>query len=100
MTYAHPVIPSVHFCFVWICDIIIKAIESEVAWVVPGTYTTTNYACYEDGSNCVIKEEYVDPSNNVAQVKRRLERDNRNRRRRARRRATSDATAGSNNIRG
>jgi len=47
-------------------------IEGEIAWVVPGTYTSHNYACYEDGSNCVSKEVYVDPSNDLVAMKRRL----------------------------
>ena len=34
--------------------------------------TTTNYACYEDGSNCVHTEKYVDPSTDVVAMKRRL----------------------------
>mmetsp|Transcript_18948 Transcript_18948/g.45758 ORF Transcript_18948/g.45758 Transcript_18948/m.45758 type:complete len:380 (-) Transcript_18948:177-1316(-) len=53
-------------------------IEGEIAWVVPGKYTTTNYACYEDGSNCVVNKEYVDPSNKVTEIKRRLAKDNKN----------------------
>jgi hypothetical protein len=51
-------------------------IEGEVAWVVPGSYTTTNYACYEDGSNCVVHKEYVDPSKDLVALKRRLVKDN------------------------
>ncbi len=37
-------------------------IEDEVAWATPGTWTHINYACYEDGSNCINKKEYIDPS--------------------------------------
>jgi len=51
-------------------------IEGEIAWVVPGTYTSHNYACYEDGSNCVHKKVYVDPSNYLVAMKRRLVDDN------------------------
>jgi len=51
-------------------------IEGEIAWVVPGTYTSHNYACYEDGSNCVHKKVYVDPSNDLVAMKRRLVDDN------------------------
>jgi len=47
-----------------------------LAWVVPGTYTSHNYACYEDGSNCVHKKVYVDPSNYLVAMKRRLVDDN------------------------
>ena len=28
-------------------------IESDCAWGIPGVYTTSNFPCYEDGSNCV-----------------------------------------------
>ena len=48
------------------------AIESEVAWAVPGGYTVNNFPCYEDGKNCVEHEQYVDPSNNLVEVQRRL----------------------------
>jgi len=51
-------------------------IEGEIAWVVPGTYTSHNYACYEDGSNCVHKKVYLDPSNDLVAMKRRLTDDN------------------------
>jgi len=50
-------------------------IEGEIAWVVPGSYTSHNYACYEDGSNCVIHNQYIDPSNNLLAMKRRLMND-------------------------
>jgi hypothetical protein len=58
----------------------ILGIEGEIAWAVPGSYTTHNYACYEDGSNCVVNEEYVDPSNNIVELKRRLAKDNKKQR--------------------
>jgi len=51
-------------------------IEGEIAFAVPGEFTTTNYACYEDGSNCVHTEKYVDPSTDLVAVKRRLSNDN------------------------
>jgi hypothetical protein len=50
-------------------------IEGECAWVVPGSYTTQNYACYEDGSNCVVHEEYVDPSKKLGELETRLAKD-------------------------
>lgn len=50
-------------------------IEGEIAWVVPGTYTNHNFACYEDGSNCVSHDTYVDPSNDLVAMKRRLTND-------------------------
>jgi cathepsin X len=40
-------------------------IESTVAWATPESYTVVNFPCNEDGSNCVIKEFYKDPSQNV-----------------------------------
>ena len=50
-------------------------IEGEIAFAVPGEFTTTNYACYEDGSNCVHTETYVDPSTDLVAMKRRLTAD-------------------------
>ena len=47
-------------------------IEMEVAWATPGLFTVNNFACYEDGSNCVKSVEYQDPSKDVLGVKRRL----------------------------
>jgi hypothetical protein len=51
-------------------------IEGEVAWATPGSYTVNNFPCYEDGKNCGSNhEQYVDPSANIAAVKRRLTKD-------------------------
>ena len=50
-------------------------IEGEVTWVIPGSYTKTNYACYEDGSNCVVKKDYIDLSNKVTEIKPHLAKD-------------------------
>eukprot|EP00521_Asterionellopsis_glacialis_P002771 CAMPEP_0195247710 /NCGR_PEP_ID=MMETSP0706-20130129/1132_1 /TAXON_ID=33640 /ORGANISM="Asterionellopsis glacialis, Strain CCMP134" /LENGTH=124 /DNA_ID=CAMNT_0040299273 /DNA_START=431 /DNA_END=805 /DNA_ORIENTATION=+ len=37
-------------------------IESNIAWATPGNFTTTNFACWADGTNCgPSKEEYIDP---------------------------------------
>lgn len=47
-------------------------IESNVAWATPGTFSTTNYPCSEDGANCLAHHDYVDPSNDMAAVQRRL----------------------------
>lgn len=30
-------------------------IEADCAWGIPGTYTTSNYPCWEDGGNCQAK---------------------------------------------
>jgi len=30
----------------------ILALEADCPWAVPGTFTETNFPCYEDGSNC------------------------------------------------
>lgn len=47
----------------------ILGIEEGIAWVTPGTWTTKNVACSEDGKTCGGAEnhggdsqEYVDPS--------------------------------------
>jgi len=37
-------------------------IELECAWVTPKTWTEHNYACYEDGTNCVVAQSYTDPA--------------------------------------
>ena len=47
-------------------------IEMEVAWANPGTFTINNFACYEDGSNCVESVEYKDPSTNLQGLQRRM----------------------------
>ena len=50
-------------------------IEGEIAWATPGTYTTQNFPCSEDGKNCNSghgKAEYLDPSRDIEAVKRRL----------------------------
>ena len=36
-------------------------IEASCAWATPGSWTEHNLGCYEDGTNCVSKGEYVDP---------------------------------------
>ena len=50
-------------------------IEMEVAWATPGIFTVNNFACYEDGSNCVTSVEYEDPSKNMEKLERRLKAD-------------------------
>jgi len=51
-------------------------IESEVAWVTPGTFTVENYPCAEDGKNCdgggFISQKYVDPSTEIDVLESRL----------------------------
>lgn len=47
-------------------------IEGEVAWATPGSYTVNNFPCYENGENCIVSENYLDPSNNLAEIQRRL----------------------------
>lgn len=47
-------------------------IENHVAWATPGRFSTTNFPCNEDGSNCITTHYYVDPSTDIASVKRRL----------------------------
>lgn len=38
-------------------------IESNIAWATPRNFTTSNFACWSDGTNCGSPsiEEYVDP---------------------------------------
>jgi Papain family cysteine protease len=61
-------------------------IEGEVAWATPGSFTVHNFPCAEDGKNCAAKSEagfyepvsshqYVDPSEDVVSVQRRLNED-------------------------
>jgi len=47
-------------------------IENNIAWATPGTFSTTNFPCAEDGNNCITTHYYVDPSSDVVSVKRRL----------------------------
>lgn len=48
-------------------------IESEVAWATPGAFTISNFPCSEDGKNCNGGVQYyVDPSEDVEAVQRRL----------------------------
>uniref|UniRef100_A0A7S4JT14 Peptidase C1A papain C-terminal domain-containing protein n=2 Tax=Odontella aurita TaxID=265563 RepID=A0A7S4JT14_9STRA len=52
------------------------AIEAEVAWATPGSWTIKNVPCDEDGSNCGPDVEiYTDPSNNVEAFKAMLRSD-------------------------
>jgi cathepsin X len=37
-------------------------IEDSCTWATPKSWTEVNYPCYEDGSNCVTTQHYVDPS--------------------------------------
>lgn len=52
----------------------ILGIESHVAWATPGQYTVSNYPCDEGGENCRPTATWycTDPSQQVAQVQRRL----------------------------
>jgi cathepsin X len=47
-------------------------IEGEIAWATPGSFTVINFPCYENGENCVQQQEFVDPSSNLVEIKRRL----------------------------
>ena len=55
-------------------------IEGEIAWATPGTWTEHNYACYENGANCVHTDQYIDPSTQLVAMKRRLSDDKKNER--------------------
>jgi hypothetical protein len=51
----------------------ILGIEENIAWATPGQFTTVNYPCDEDGTNCGPQtQHYVDPSTNPIAVQRRL----------------------------
>jgi cathepsin X len=50
-------------------------IEGEIAWATPGSFTVNNFPCYEDGGNCITHQTYVDPSENIAEIQRRLTKD-------------------------
>ena len=41
-------------------------IEADCAWGIPGSYTTSNFPCWEDGGNCQVKAEYKAGPNHVA----------------------------------
>ena len=59
-------------------------IETKITWATPGTFTILNYPCFENGANCgasdgngglndiVTKQSYIDPSQNVQAIQRRL----------------------------
>jgi cathepsin X len=52
----------------------VLGIEENVAWATPGSFTTINFPCDEDGKNCgPTTERYVDPSVNTQRVQRRLQ---------------------------
>lgn len=46
-------------------------IESNVAWATPRTFSLTNVPCSAEGE-CFVHQDYVDPSKDIAAVKRRL----------------------------
>ena len=53
----------------------ILGIEDEIVWATPGQFTTSNYPCNEDGSDCgrtSSSQRYVDPASNLKQIQRRL----------------------------
>eukprot|EP00586_Coscinodiscus_wailesii_P005994 CAMPEP_0172489692 /NCGR_PEP_ID=MMETSP1066-20121228/19877_1 /TAXON_ID=671091 /ORGANISM="Coscinodiscus wailesii, Strain CCMP2513" /LENGTH=345 /DNA_ID=CAMNT_0013257751 /DNA_START=62 /DNA_END=1099 /DNA_ORIENTATION=+ len=48
-------------------------IESKISWATLDTFTVNNFPCNEDGANCGQDSfHYVDPSENILSVKRRL----------------------------
>uniref|UniRef100_A0A6U1T3V4 Peptidase C1A papain C-terminal domain-containing protein n=1 Tax=Trieres chinensis TaxID=1514140 RepID=A0A6U1T3V4_TRICV len=52
----------------------ILGIESAIAWATPDSWTEDNFPCDEDGKNCRDgTQKYIDPSEDIAAVKRRLE---------------------------
>ncbi len=50
-------------------------IEGEIAWATPGSFTVNNFPCYENGENCIVHQDYVDPSMNLVEIQRRLAKD-------------------------
>lgn len=53
-------------------------IEISNNWATPGQFTESNFPCAADGSNCRVEQlyrEYVDPSQNIEAMQRRLETD-------------------------
>ncbi len=54
----------------------ILGIEEAIGWATPGSWTESNVPCSENGSNCNGSQKstgfYVDPSNDVVAVQRRL----------------------------
>lgn len=56
-------------------------IEEHIAWATPGRYSVTNVPCSEDGAECgdnsAFRESalYVDPSNDIKAVRRRLRKE-------------------------
>lgn len=36
--------------------------ETNCVWATPGHFTEINFPCYEDGTNCVKRTQYTDPS--------------------------------------
>lgn len=47
-------------------------IENNIAWATPGSFSTSNFPCAENGNNCLVEQQYVDPSKSLASIKRRL----------------------------
>jgi cathepsin X len=52
----------------------VLGIEENVAWATPGQFTTSNFPCNEDGSDCgrMDVQYYMDPFLNLAFIRRRL----------------------------
>ena len=53
----------------------VLGIEETAIWATPDRFTIDNFPCNEDGSNCspTTVHQYVDPSNDIASVQRRLQ---------------------------
>lgn len=52
-------------------------IENNIAWAIPGRFSTSNVPCSENGHDCTGVQYYVDPSSDLKSIKRRLEVDHR-----------------------
>ena len=52
----------------------ILGIEEKCTWATPATWTTVNYPCNENGSNCgPTTEEYTDASDDMVSVQKRVQ---------------------------
>lgn len=51
----------------------VLGIEESIAWATPGQFTTHNWPCSEDGTDCGPSTQYyVEPSSNMEMIQRRL----------------------------
>jgi cathepsin X len=52
----------------------VLGIEAEVTWATPGSFTTINFPCAEDGNNCgPSTQRFTDPSSDLLSIQHRLQ---------------------------